>query len=67
MFCVQKGAVANSGNPSAAFLADMEGAAGGAEDRNKCTACCQCGHFTGGWGCAAAAGQLQLGPGIDQS
>lgn len=63
---LQEGAVADSGNPTAAFLVDLERAAGGTENRNQCQTRHQCGDLTCWWRCAAAPGQFQLGTGVDQ-
>ena len=53
---LQKRAMADGGNPTAAFLADLERAAGGAENRNKCKTRHQCGDLACWWECAAAPG-----------
>lgn len=50
--------MADSSDSSAAFLADLERAAGGSENGDKRKARHQFGDFAGRRGCVAAAGQL---------
>ena len=64
---LQERSMADNCNSNTAFLADMEGPAGGTEDRNQCKTNCKRGHFIGRRWCITASGHIQPWLGMDQS